>query len=235
MGTKIIVPIINHLLIFGFKPNVLNEKDVRKYKKDKFGFQLYISEFFNSLWYEKFRCGNYENKRSVLRKLGYSKEKRELFTSRKKWHYFSRGFVTFGDVSFQSCSYVCRYILKKQNKSDNLLSAYEQEFLGVSNGIGLRWLQDNYKTVFANGHINYVVNGKIKHCPIPRYFIEKLKDIDEEYYNKVKKDAYANLLTRVDNFDEISKGLEDLKSNEKYLQKVTYHKYKRSFENEKSL
>lgn len=230
MGTLITVPIINHLLIFGFCPD-----DLVEYKKDKFDFQLYTSEFLDSLWYEKFRCYNYGRSKSGMRLLGYNKDLRDLHHSRCKWHNIQRGFVVVGDVSFQSCSYVARYLLKKQTRSENDLELFDNEFLGVSNGIGFRWLQDNYKTVFANGSVNYVHNGEIKQCPIPKYYIEKLKEIDEDMYNKIKKESYVYMQKKVENFELELMKLSDKQSNEKALRKKTYERFKRSLDNEKDL
>lgn len=199
-----------HLLIFGFKPF-----DLEDYKKDKFGYQLYNSKFLESLWYHK------------------SPELDK--TKRRKWKKVPRGFVVVGDVSFNSCSYVARYLLKKQYFINENLLPVKKEFLGVSKGIGLRWLEDNYKTVFANGYINYVHNNKIKKCSIPRYFIEKLKTIDEVLYIKVKSEAYDFLQKKIDYFNDELNKLDDKTSNELFLHKRTFERFIRSFDNEESL
>lgn len=210
MGTKIIVPIINHLIIFGFKPD-----DLKDYRKNKFGQQLYTSEFLESLWYR--RSPEFDKKK------------------RRKWKHVDCGFVVVGDVSFTSISYVTRYLLKKQSTIDNGLHSYCKEFLGVSNGIGLSWLEDNYKTVFANKTINYVQNGEIKECTVPRYYISKLEEIDVDLFNKVKKETYQYLEKKIDSFDDDCKKLSNKLSNEKALHKRTFERFIRSFDNEESL
>lgn len=199
-----------HLLIFGFKPS-----DLVEYKKNKFGQQLYTSDFLSSLWYRK--SPNFDK------------------SIRRKWKHVPCGFVVVGDVTFTSISYVTRYLLKKQSTIENNLHSYCKEFLGVSNGIGLNWLENNYKTVFANGHINYVQNNEVKHCTIPRYYINKLEEIDSDLFHKVKQEAYDYLDSKVDTFDDDLKKLSNKLSNEKALHKKTYEKFKRSFENEESL
>lgn len=199
-----------HLIIYGFRPF-----DLVDYKVNRFKQQLYTSEFLESLWYRK----SLELDKKV----------------RRKWKKVPCGFVVVGDVSFQSCSYVARYILKKQSTIDNGLHAYCKEFLGVSNGIGLKFLEDNYKTIFANGSINYVVDDKIKTCPIPRYYLEKLADIDEELYLKQKSLAYEYLERKIYSFFDDEKKLLGKCSNEKALRKKTFERFKRSFENEKSI
>lgn len=205
MGTKIIVPIINHLIIFGFCPD-----DLVNYRKNKFNQQLYTSEFLSSLWYRK--SPELDKKK------------------RRKWKNVNCGFVVVGDVSFTSINYVTRYLLKKQATIDNTLHAYCKEFTGVSNGIGLRWLEDNYETVFSAGHINYVKGDKIHECTIPRYYNEKLKDIDLDLYIKLKQEAYNYLESKIDNFTDDFKKLSNKASNEKALYQKTYERFKRSID-----
>lgn len=199
-----------HLLIFGFKPF-----DLVPYRQNRFGQQLYNSSFLESLWYRK--SPEFDK------------------TKRRKWKKVSCGFVVVGDVSFTSASYVARYILKKQSTLHNSSEAFCKEFLGVSNGIGERWFKDNYQTVLANGCINYVKDNKILHCSIPRYFTEKLQEIDEVLYLEQKLKSYQILERKIDTFTDDFKKLENKRSNEKVLEFKTNVKFKRSFENEKSI
>ena len=199
-----------HLLCYGFKPT-----DLVKHHQDKFGFWLHTSEFLSSLWYEK--VPNDDKK------------------VRRKWKRVSRGFITVGAVNFQTCSYVAKYVLKKQTKKENEEVPWDLEFLGCSHGIGKQWFLDNYKTVMASGYMNYVnVNGDICKCAIPRYYINLLKDISPELYHQYYKKVQAYLYDKVYSFEEEYAKLDIGLSNEKAMKHKT-KSIKRSIQDEENL
>ena len=191
-----------HLLIFGFKPT-----DLHYYRHDKLGFPLYNSRLLDSLWYQKY---------DITPKKDYY---------RHKYLRMQRGYVVVGDVSFNSCAYVARYILKKQQKDSERYEAQNQEFLGTSNGIGKRWFYDNYKTMYANGFITYKKGDNFFKCPIPKYYDKLLKEHDLNLYQKVKAERLQYLLDVGDSLN-----FEDLYSQEKCLEFKNNHILRRNLE-----
>ncbi|NDG53470.1 MAG: replication initiation protein [Flavobacteriia bacterium] len=123
----------------------------------------------------------------------------------KLWPY---GNIIIGDVTFTSCAYVARYIMKKQ-KGKNANEDYHNPLTGeVINseyctmsrkpGIGYEWFK-KYKTdVYPNDYC--VINGK-KIRP-PRYYDNLLSEEElEEIKNKRKENApevYAEYDERMD-------------------------------------
>lgn len=132
-----------------------------------------------------------------------------LYVSKKLADYWSNpdgisyGYVSIGDVTFESAAYVARYIMKKQlgkNSSDKYacddrtgeLIPISPEFnrMSLKPGIGRAWL-DKYKSdVYPNG--TCVVNGmKIKP---PKYY--------DKFYEQLEPLDYERLqYERVDNFN----------------------------------
>lgn len=128
------------------------------------------------------------------------------------WHEPHRddcnGFIVVGDVNFESSAYVSRYITKKVFGAD-VPKAYqgrEPEFQLVSRmpGLGYDFLNKYYSDIFNVGYV-LMENGKGDKfkAPIPRYYVDKMKEINEDVYNRYKLDRldylYNNLL--VDNLD----------------------------------
>lgn len=90
---------------------------------------------------------------------------------------WSHGNCIIGDVSFESCAYVARYVMKK--RLGDTAKSYEEEgitpeFLVMSRGskklgtggIGKGWIDKFQSDVYPRGDI--LVNGKL--CKPPKYF-----------------------------------------------------------------
>jgi hypothetical protein len=154
-----------------------------------------------------FHCGEYgdKNKRphyhAILfgvdfdhdRKLWSNKDGIKLFTSEsleKLWPY---GFCTIGQVTFESCAYVARYIMKKQTgekAEDHYMrwcpetgegTAIDPEYCTMSRkpGIGKSWIEKYKKDVYPH---DYVVINEHKVKP-PRFYDQQL---DEDELRKLK-------------------------------------------------
>ncbi|MEK9780954.1 MAG: replication initiation protein [Gammaproteobacteria bacterium] len=168
-----------------------------------------------------FHCGEYgeKNQRPHYHALifGYEFPDRYLWQTRNKQKYYRSeeleklwpyGHVVIGEVTFTSCAYVARYIMKKQ-KGKNAETHYHNpttgevinpEYCTMSRkpGIGYEWFE-KYKTdVYPNDYC--IINGK-KIRP-PRYYDNLLSEEElEEIKNKRKENApevYAEYDERMD-------------------------------------
>lgn len=106
------------------------------------------------------------------------------------WH--PRGFVTLGNVTYDSARYVADYIQKKQFAL-NAIGKPEQPFNLMSKGIGERYVKANEKQLRDN--ISITLRG-VK-MTIPKYYKKKLDQIhgfDANYKkNKLKADMEESL------------------------------------------
>lgn len=108
----------------------------------------------------------------------------------------NQGFVTIGDISFQSAAYVARYVVKK-HKGKNAFYNYQHitrygepvqltpEFATMSNqpGLGSSWY-DKFKTdVFPDDFI--LMDGRKKR--VPRYYLNKLEIAQPDLYQAIIK------------------------------------------------
>lgn len=123
-----------------------------------------------------------------------------------KW---SHGHVIIGSVTFESCAYVSRYIMKKQKgESANVYSTYniDSEFIVMSRnpGIAKKYFEDNFDDIYPSDNI-VIPGGKLSRPP--RYFDNLMNDIDEELMSGVKEkrvdiaksiQAYKDTLTSAD-------------------------------------
>lgn len=168
-----------------------------------------------------FHCGEYgeKNKRPHYHALifGYEFPDRKLWKTQNKQKYYRSeeleklwpyGHIVIGEVTFTSCAYVARYIMKKQ-KGKNAETHYynpttgeviNPEYCTMSRkpGIGYEWFE-KYKTdVYPNDYC--IINGK-KIRP-PRYYDNLLSEEElEEVKNKRKENApevYAEYDERMD-------------------------------------
>ena len=84
-------------------------------------------------------------------------KKLKCYTSeylRSIWKY---GFVSVGSVTYDSCRYVCDYTFKKYTAKWNkeIYGDKEPPFQLQSQGIGLRYVEKNYKQIMDNLNITY--------------------------------------------------------------------------------
>lgn len=115
----------------------------------------------------------------------------------KLWPY---GFSLIGSVSFSSCNYVARYVVKKQYGEG--AKFYEQNnlvppFLRMSRkpGIGYDFFKKNKKQI--ENHL-YVRSQDGKKSALPRFYESKLSDNAAAILKALK---FKNLLSRSDNIN----------------------------------
>lgn len=96
------------------------------------------------------------------------------------------GFSTIGAVTFESCAYVARYVVKKINgkKAKEHYSGLEPEFINMSRrpGIGSAWFEKNSSDVYPLDKV--VFKGKTMRPP--EYYDQLLKRLDMSLYHVVK-------------------------------------------------
>ena len=115
-----------------------------------------------------------------------------LFKCKKIQEIWGKGFITVGDMNYQSACYVARYCTKKmfnKVKNQDLKKAEIQpEFILMSRngGIGIKYWEQYQKKILENEGIILNSNGKIKCKQIPRYFEKKYKEQDEIKFEKYK-------------------------------------------------
>lgn len=103
------------------------------------------------------------------------------------------GFSVIGDVNFESSAYVARYVTKKLfGKQSVIYKDIEPEFLTTSRmpGLGYDWLLKYYKEIFSRG---FCYNPKGFKAPIPRYYVNKLQEIDENLYSEYRMTQFNNM------------------------------------------
>lgn len=123
----------------------------------------------------------------------YSKANGQLlFRSRELEKLWTKGFSTIGHVTFESCAYVARYVMKKYKNSDpeKVNEKYKlldqdsgeihqlvPEFCLMSRrpGIGLGWLEQ-YKN---DTNKDYITLRGVK-MSLPKYYDSKLAELDEK-------------------------------------------------------
>lgn len=115
-----------------------------------------------------------------------------LYISKSLQELWPFGFSTIGEVTFESAAYVARYILKKitgdmaEDRYYDLVTgeAIAREYTTMSRrpGIGSTWFKKYSSDVYP--HDNVIVNGKL--CKPPKYYDNKLKDMDAWLYDEIK-------------------------------------------------
>lgn len=139
------------------------------------------------------------------------------------------GFHIISDVNFETSAYVSRYIMKKCTKEESNLLGRQQEFNLSSRmpGLGYSYLLNHYKDIFNLGYID-LGHGRIS--DIPRFYVDKLQFIDEEFYNRYKFDKQKKLLySTICPTDNLDKNSERLLAQEE-LKKMKLDKYERIYE-----
>lgn len=202
-------------------------------------FQLFIKRLRKSLKGRRlryFHCGEYGE--SLGRPhyhacvFGYDPEDKELlresggirlYTSKSLADIWGLGFVTVGDVTFDSAAYVARYITKKitGQKADEHYEGRQPEYVTMSRrpGLGKKWFDKYQNDVFPKDFVT-VRGRKVKP---PKYY--------ERMYEHLDPSAYVSVKNR-----RKSKCKENLLDNtpERLQVKETYQQLtltKRSYEN----
>ncbi|WGL31143.1 replication initiator protein [Dipodfec virus UOA04_Rod_742] len=187
-----------HMIIYGFN---FPDKKVWKYNKVKGKDVIYYrSEFLENIWRPAHSSDSY-------------------------------GFSVIGNVNFETSAYVARYITKKVcPKHPSFLKEYkgkEVEFLLTSRkpGLGFEYLNKFYKDIFNHGYVTLPNGFK---APIPRFYYNKLEELDNDLYSIYSINKFNKML---DNLivEDLNSTTERLKVREE-LKKYNLDKLTREYE-----
>lgn len=108
-----------------------------------------------------------------------------LFTSAELSRLWPFGFSSIGAVTFQSASYVARYVMKKAKDNPDDFKDREPPFVLMSRrpGIGALWF-DSYRADCVS--VDGVIVGLGKKRRMPRYFLERLRSSDQATWLQLK-------------------------------------------------
>ncbi len=128
--------------------------------------------------------------------LGYT-----LYTSDWLSDIWGKGYVIIGDVTFDSCAYVARYVCKKQYGDNAVIYDkynFESEFnvMSLKPAIGRQWFEDNFNKIYPNDEIQ-LNDGKV--VSPPRYFDKLMDNIDEDLMAELK-DNRADIAKHFNDF-----------------------------------
>lgn len=128
-----------------------------------------------------------------------------LYKSQKLSDLWGKGFVTVGDVTFQSAAYVARYIMKKitgdaadDHYMDPVTGVFKKpEYTTMSRrpGIGKGWFDKYTSDVYPSDFV--VLNGK-KMRP-PKYYDSQYEIIDPMALEGIKHGRYLDGQKHIDN------------------------------------
>ncbi|AXL15433.1 replication initiator protein [Microviridae sp.] len=116
-------------------------------------------------------------------------------TVEKAWTW---GHALISPLTLENAGYTARYQMKKI-KGDWAEEHYVREYNGLetkvtpefqlqSQGLGLEWIQKNYREVFPHDHVIY----KGKECPVPRYYLKWLEANDPKMFEIVQAKRKAH-------------------------------------------
>lgn len=152
-----------------------------------------------------------------------SKAESIIYTSETLDNIWGKGFTTIGDVTFESCAYVARYVTKKMNgeKAEFHYSKIleydsetgeatktvmlEPEYATMSRNpaIGLQWIEDYMSDVYPHDRVVQLRNGKSHISKPPRYYDKQYEDKNPEEYAKLKRKRKREAMAHaLDNTEE---------------------------------
>lgn len=137
----------------------------------------------------------------------------------------SFGFSTISDVTFESSAYVARYMLKKVGSQGYGFKEKEFNLTSRMPGLGYSFLEKYYQDMF---NIGYVDLGQGRKSDIPRYYVDKLKDIDLDCYNRYKLDKNHFMINNL--FIENPDSTEERLLAREELRKMNLDKLVRQYE-----
>lgn len=123
-----------------------------------------------------------------LEVIGKNKQGQTYYTNEKIAKIWNKGFITIGNVTWDSISYVAGYVNKKRfgKKAihDHDILGRIPEFAHMSNGIGKKYYEENREKIYENDEI---INAKGQSLKPPVYYDRLLEKDDPELLRAIKQ------------------------------------------------
>lgn len=134
-------------------------------------------------------------------KLLFSPTVYEAWCSRKNKRI--NGTAQIGKVTYESCAYVARYMMKKQGKNDD--DVFEQFGIGSPGvrmsrrpGIGYDWYDEHFEQLCIDDNYIFKRGDKAFAVKPGKYFDRKLKERDVQKYYELKEKRHHDFYDSVD-------------------------------------
>lgn len=155
-----------------------------------------------------------------------------VWRSEKIEKYWGMGNILIGTVTYESCSYVARYIMKKQlglTGSIYDIAGILPPYTNMSKGIG-NISEQEILSIFSQDYINILKGDKVKSVKPPKDYEDKLREIDPDYYEFIKENRRR---LRIQSRESIKNGsdisYEEYRENHSRKQDKRYSVLERSF------
>lgn len=121
-----------------------------------------------------------------------------LWTSEMLSKFWPYGFTVFGDVNWQTCAYVARYIVKKQlgaSRADQIKmqerftsTPWQHEFVRMSRcpGVGREYYDEHKEEIYSTDELFVPIKGIIQAVRPAKYY-DRLYDVDHHLALRKKK------------------------------------------------
>ena len=158
-----------------------------------------------------------------------SKILERLWRTQKKLNdgkYHQLGFVSVGEVSFNSCAYVARYCMKKIGKELGIVGVNpEFSFMSRRPGIGEHYFKEHFDSLLATDTIYGQFGGRFSVSSF-RYFDKLIDKVDPEKLNDLKAQRIKKGETSVAS-ELLSRSLPDMEHYLMDQQRLFGEKYNR--------
>lgn len=125
-----------------------------------------------------------------IKKIGNNDQGDAYFESFELDELWGKGFVTVGQMTWQSAAYVARYTLKKAYGGNNdilLAMGKKPEFVSMSQGFAKRYFDEHKELIYHSDTVPVLNTKTGEFVKPPKNFDRMLKEIDSEIYYKVKR------------------------------------------------
>lgn len=206
-------------IITGF---TLKKEDLQKFNHD---LRQYWERKFNHIGIRYYECGEYgsENLRphyhAIIFNLPYLDDLKlyritdtgdQLYTSETISKIWRKGYVVIGEVTWESASYVARYVLKKKfgKEADayymSMAKIPEFTTMSLRPGIGYNYYEENKKTIYSTDEIFIKGKNGIIGTRPSKYFDRLYEQENPEHYKKIKRSrANKNRLNTLVTLDKV--------------------------------
>lgn len=150
---------------------------------------------------------------------GYYYKSKEL---QSLWKF---GFVSVGDLSFNSCAYVARYCNKKIKDNGVIHKIPEFSFMSRRPGIGENYFRDHYESLVATDKIYAPIEGRYSFSSF-RYFDKLIEKIDPFKLQELKDRRIFNCEINVAS-ELLSRNIPAMEHYLAYQEKLIGEKYDR--------